>query len=137
MRNKIIASLLVAASFSFAAPVFASGYGPAPFYHPADGAPTSQRGQSAETLASNSTVADARESSGVKATTEIGTGSKSDTPAQTSAAGYGGIADGTSVSGSHHLLRTLGHSIQTVGHSIRASVRPNQNDGLKPIYFGR
>jgi hypothetical protein len=75
MRNKIIASMLVAASFSFAAPVFASGYGPAPFYRPADGAPASQRGQSAETLASESAVTDARESYGSDATIDTRAGS--------------------------------------------------------------
>jgi hypothetical protein len=136
MRNKIIASILVATSFSFAAPVFASGYGPAPFYHPADGAPASQRGQSAETLASTSAVVDASESYGSNATIETQASSKSDSPVQNSAAGYGGIADGTSASASHHPLRALDHSIHAVGHAIRSSVRTDPNDGMKSIYFG-
>ncbi|MFP3556206.1 hypothetical protein SB861_36660 [Paraburkholderia sp. SIMBA_049] len=76
MRNKIIGLTLLAASFSFATPVFASGYGPAPFYHPTDGAPASQRGQSAATLASESAKFDGRESYGDDATVNTQTGSK-------------------------------------------------------------
>ncbi|MBB5460190.1 hypothetical protein [Paraburkholderia sp. Cpub6] len=136
MRNKTIASILFAASFSFAAPVFASGYGPAPFYRPADGAPASQRGQSAETLASSLAVVDARETYGSNATTETRASSKSDSLVQNSAASEGGIADGTSASGSHHPLRALGHSIQSVGHAVRSSVRTDPNDGMKSVYFG-
>lgn len=51
MKNKLVAALLIAASASLAAPAFASGYGPAPFYRPSVGAPASQRGQSAQTVA--------------------------------------------------------------------------------------
>ena len=51
MKTKIIAALLVAASATLAAPAFASGYGPAPFYRPTVGAPASQQGQSAQTVA--------------------------------------------------------------------------------------
>ena len=51
MKTKLIAAILVAASASLAVPAFASGYGPAPFYNPEVGAPSSQRGQSAQTLA--------------------------------------------------------------------------------------
>lgn len=51
MKNTLIAALLVAASASIAAPAFASGYGPAPFYRPSAGAPASQEGQSAQTVA--------------------------------------------------------------------------------------
>jgi hypothetical protein len=50
MKSKLIAVLLVALSASAAAPAFASGYGPAPFYRPSAGAPASQRGQSAQTV---------------------------------------------------------------------------------------
>ena len=53
MKSKFIAVLLVALSASAAAPVFASGYGPAPFYRPSAGAPASQRGQSAQTVAAS------------------------------------------------------------------------------------
>lgn len=137
MRNKIIASIFVAASVSFAAPVFASGYGPAPFYHPADGAPASQRGQSAETLASNLAVVDAGASHRGNTTIETGGTAKPDSPVQNSSAGEGGVVDGTSASGAHHPLRALGHSIQSAGHAIRSSVRTDPNDGMKPVYFGR
>ncbi|WP_454871563.1 hypothetical protein [Paraburkholderia xenovorans] len=51
MKNRLLAMLLVAATASIAAPAFASGYGPAPSYRPAIGAPASQRGQSAQTVA--------------------------------------------------------------------------------------
>ena len=51
MKTKLIAALLAAASASLAAPAFASGYGPAPVYNPEVGAPSSQRGPSAQTLA--------------------------------------------------------------------------------------
>jgi len=51
MKTKLIIALLVAVSASVAAPAFASGYGPGPFYRPAVGAPASQRGQSVQTLA--------------------------------------------------------------------------------------
>ena len=62
MKTKLIAALLVAASAALAAPAFASGYGPAPFYHPEAGAPASQRGQSAQTLAAEQGGAVANES---------------------------------------------------------------------------
>ncbi|WP_345813846.1 hypothetical protein AAGS40_06090 [Paraburkholderia sp. PREW-6R] len=51
MKTKLIAALLVAVSASIAAPAFASGYGPAPFYRPSTGAPASQQGQNAQTVA--------------------------------------------------------------------------------------
>ena len=51
MKTQLIAGLLVALSASAAAPAFAGGYGPAPFYRPTVGAPASQRGQSVQTLA--------------------------------------------------------------------------------------
>jgi hypothetical protein len=51
MKTKLIVALLVAVSASAAAPAFASGYGPAPFYRPAVGAPASQSGQSLRTVA--------------------------------------------------------------------------------------
>ena len=51
MKTKLIVALLIAVSASVAAPAFASGYGPAPFYKPAVGAPASQSGQSLRTVA--------------------------------------------------------------------------------------
>jgi len=54
MKTRFIAALLVTFSVSTAAPAFASGYGPAPFYKPSSDASSSQRGQSARDLASAS-----------------------------------------------------------------------------------
>ncbi len=51
MKTKFIAALLVAASAAVAAPAFASGYGPAPFYRPNVGAPASQQGVKGQTVA--------------------------------------------------------------------------------------
>jgi len=53
------------------------------------------------------------------------------------ASGYGGVADGTSASGSHHTLRALDQSVHSMGHAIRASIRPDPNNGMKPTYFGQ
>ena len=78
MKNKLIAALLVAASATLAAPAFASGYGPAPYYSPALGAPASQQGQSAQTVAA-------------ERATENGTA-------------YGGVNAASTQSGTHHGL---------------------------------
>jgi hypothetical protein len=52
MKTKLLAALLITGSAALAAaPAFASGYGPAPFYRPAVGAPSSQQGPSAQTIA--------------------------------------------------------------------------------------
>jgi hypothetical protein len=51
MKSKLLAALLIAVTSAIAAPAFASGYGPAPSYRPSVGAPASQRGQSAQTIA--------------------------------------------------------------------------------------
>jgi hypothetical protein len=51
MKSKLIAALLLATSATLAAPAFASGYGPAPFYRPEVGAPSSQSGPNTQTLA--------------------------------------------------------------------------------------
>lgn len=48
---KRFVSGIVLAAAVVSAPAFASGYGPAPYYSAAQGAPASQRGQSAQTLA--------------------------------------------------------------------------------------
>jgi hypothetical protein len=82
MKTKLIAALLVAISASAAAPAFAGGYGPAPFYKPSIGAPASQRGQSAQTIAAEQAdAANAHQ-------------------------GYGGVADETSQSGSRSVPGT-------------------------------
>ncbi len=59
MNKNLIAALLVATSAVLAAPAFASGYGPAPFYNPNVGAPASQRGESAQTVAAENAQANA------------------------------------------------------------------------------
>ncbi|MGA7781574.1 MAG: hypothetical protein WCA85_28215 [Paraburkholderia sp.] len=50
MNTKLISALLASVFAFAAAPVFASGYGSAPFYTASAGAPSSQRGQSEQTL---------------------------------------------------------------------------------------
>lgn len=77
MKTKLIAALIVAASAAVAAPAFASGYGPAPFYRPNVGAPASQRGQSAQTVAAERAAQ------------------------QDANVAYGGVANTASQSGSH------------------------------------
>ena len=52
------------------------------------------------------------------------------------AADSGGVADGTSASGSHHELRAFRSAVSGVGHKIEGSIRPDANDGMKPVYFG-
>ena len=56
MKTQLI-GLLVALSAFAAAPAFASGYGPSPGYRSEAGAPASQRGQSAQTVAVERSVA--------------------------------------------------------------------------------
>ncbi|WP_144153857.1 hypothetical protein [Paraburkholderia sp. BCC1885] len=68
MKNTLLAALLVAASATLAAPAFASGYGPAPFYRPNVGAPASQQGQSAQTVAAERAAADQNAYGGVNGT---------------------------------------------------------------------
>jgi hypothetical protein len=76
MNIKVIAALVVALSASIAAPAFASGYGPAPFYKPLVGAPASQRGQSSQTVVAERSDADVSQQ------------------------GYGGVSAGTTQTGS-------------------------------------
>jgi hypothetical protein len=54
----------------------------------------------------------------------------------TAASSYGGIADGSTASGSHHPLRSFDRAVHRVDNKIRASIRPDANDGMKPVYFG-
>ncbi|MBN3761950.1 hypothetical protein [Burkholderia sp. Ac-20365] len=61
MKSKLIVTVLVASSAALAAPAFASGYGPAPYYRPDVGAPASQAGQTAQTLAAEAAQASAAE----------------------------------------------------------------------------
>jgi hypothetical protein len=76
MKTKLIVALLIAVSGSATAPAFASGYGPAPFYKPSVGAPASQSGQSARTIATERDVTGSEEA-------------------------YGGAVSGLSQAGSH------------------------------------
>lgn len=48
----------------------------------------------------------------------------------------GGVADGASASGSHSHLRSFGAAVSHLGHKIQGSVRPDPNDGMKPVFFG-
>jgi hypothetical protein len=77
MKTRLTVALLFAAAF-VASPAFASGYGPAPAYSAANGAPASQRGQSIQTLT-------AEQNAQADSTTA-----------------YGGVATGHVEAGSHH-----------------------------------
>lgn len=66
MNTKLIAAVLVAVSASIAAPAFASGYGPAPSYRPSVGAPASQQGQNAQTVAAERAQSESSAYGGVK-----------------------------------------------------------------------
>ncbi|MGF6549365.1 hypothetical protein [Paraburkholderia youngii] len=79
MKTKFIAALLVAASASIAAPAFASGYGPAPYYRPLVGAPASQQGQNAQTVASERANAQSNAYGGVNSVSTQ-SGSRSESP---------------------------------------------------------
>ena len=48
----------------------------------------------------------------------------------------GGVADGTSASGSHPHLHAFRNAVSRIDHKIQGSIRPDANDGMKPIYFG-
>ncbi|KQR81736.1 hypothetical protein ASG35_05450 [Burkholderia sp. Leaf177] len=52
------------------------------------------------------------------------------------ASSFGGVAESTSASGSHHSLRAFDSNVARVSHKIRSSVRPDANDGMQPVYFG-
>ena len=57
-------------------------------------------------------------------------------PANGAVTDFGGVADGTSASGTHHQLRSFRSAVSRVGHKIQGSVRPDANDGMKPVFFG-
>jgi hypothetical protein len=52
------------------------------------------------------------------------------------AADVGGVADGSTASGARHELRSFRSAVSRVGHKIEGSIRPDANDGMKPVYFG-
>lgn len=84
MIKRLVIAAVLSASAAIAAPVFASsGYGPAPHYDPLIGAPSSQRGQSAETVRAEQTA--------LMASADI------------DAQSYGGMHDTTSQAGSRSL----------------------------------
>ena len=77
MKTQLVAALLAALSASLAAPAFASGYGPAPFYQSDAGAPASQRAHSAQTLAAErGDAVDARQDHGGTAAEHSQSGSR-------------------------------------------------------------
>jgi hypothetical protein len=105
MKTKILAALLVAASATLAAPAFASGYGPAPFYRPGVTAPASQQGQSAQTVAAEHN----------SAATNSGNNA------------YGGVDEQTSQSG------TVGQSNQPLTRAqVRADLVQVEQAGYNP-----
>ena len=74
MNKNLLASLVVAVSALAAVPAFASGYGPAPSYRPLVGAPASQQGQNAQTVAAEQANAQANSYGGVtNASSQSGT----------------------------------------------------------------
>lgn len=52
-----------------------------------------------------------------------------------SAADSGGVADGTSAAGNRQLHSFRG-AVSRLCHKIQGSVRPDANDGMKPVFFG-
>jgi hypothetical protein len=57
MKTTAVGALILASLAAVSTSVFASGYGPASHYDPNVGAPSSQRGQSAQTLAAENNTA--------------------------------------------------------------------------------
>jgi hypothetical protein len=90
MNKHLIATLIIVASATLTAPAFASGYGPSVHYSPIEGAPTSQRGQSAQTIRAEYIAAGAN------------AGTSSDTRS------YGGVADSTANSDNRTVLAKNG-----------------------------
>jgi hypothetical protein len=50
--------------------------------------------------------------------------------------GVGGVAAGSSEAGSHHLRASFVSAVSRVGHRVEGSIRANDSDGVKPVYFG-
>lgn len=49
---------------------------------------------------------------------------------------FGGATDGTSASGTHHLHGSFVSVVERAAHKVEGSIRPNPNNGTKPVYFG-
>ncbi|MEM5366415.1 hypothetical protein V4C53_10255 [Paraburkholderia azotifigens] len=80
MKTRLVAAALLAATAFASAPVFASGFGPAPYYNPEAGAPASQRGPVAQASQAGDNTAHS----------------------------YGGVASGTSQAGGLFHKRSTG-----------------------------
>lgn len=76
MKTRLIIALFAALCASAAVPAFASGYGPAPAYRPAIGAPASQRGQSLQTLAAENADSSAQAAYGGSVAGHFDSGSR-------------------------------------------------------------
>lgn len=72
MKSKLIAGLLIATSAAFAAPVFASGLGPAPFYRPDVGTSSSRSGSRVQAAAVEQQAAGANDVGGTAVTVQSG-----------------------------------------------------------------
>jgi len=53
-----------------------------------------------------------------------------------SASSYGGVAEGTSASDSHHPLQSIDRVVHRVDNRVRSSIRSDANDGMESVYFG-
>lgn len=82
MKSKLIAGLLIATSAAFAAPVFASGLGPAPFYRPDVGNSSSQSGSRAHTAAVEQQAAGQSDVGGTAVAVQSGNARSTLAPAQ-------------------------------------------------------
>ncbi|MFM0139370.1 hypothetical protein [Caballeronia grimmiae] len=89
MNRKLFATVFFIVSSAFAGSALASGYGPAPFYRPAVGAPSSQQGPSAQTIAAEETA---------HASDAYSFGSSPDTQTQSSVRRVEGASNATSSS---------------------------------------
>jgi hypothetical protein len=89
MKTRILGVLLAVASCAAVVPAFASGYGPSPFFNPTAGAPASQQGQNAQTLAADRVnEGDTSSYGGVSGpATQSGTSGDANTMARPSVAG--------------------------------------------------
>ncbi|MGF6768067.1 hypothetical protein P3T18_000537 [Paraburkholderia sp. GAS199] len=76
------------------------------------------------------------QSSDAAAPTHVQTQQVSASSADVANSGFGGAADGSSASGVRRELHSFRGAVARVGHEIQSSVRPDANDGMKPVFFG-